>query len=207
MTPKRLECWYVGTMLVVIGWCVEIRDQEKNTGIWFKSVRDEHEGTPKFDGHPQLKHCFFVSIFGSKPWHPNRQKPWNAIVLGFMGASRSSSCPSWETCGIQETLLWLLGRETKGGEPVKMQIVKWEHPKDCKTDVLRFGALLASDFLWQNLGKPIENHRKHQELHLSTSTKDSISTLLTPRNQNVWKHLPRQNHDKRPFSQIWFCTY
>ena len=29
MTPKRLECWYVGTMLVVIGQCVEIRDQEK----------------------------------------------------------------------------------------------------------------------------------------------------------------------------------
>ena len=52
-----------------------------------------------------------------------------------------------------------------------MQIVKWEHPRDCKSDVFRFGAFLATDFSWQNLGKPIENRGKHQEFHLSHQQK------------------------------------
>lgn len=204
MRPKRLECWYVGTMLVVIGWCVEIRDQEKNTGIWFKSVRDEHEGTPKFDGHPQLKHCFF-SIFGSKPWHPNRQKPWSAIVLGVMGASRSSSCPSWETCRIQETLLWLLGRETKGGEPVKTYARNQSHAnrqvgtlEGLQKWCISFWCILGNRFLMAKFRKTHRKPRKtsgtspfniNKKLNLHPLDASKPKRLKTPAATKPWQTL------------------
>ena len=94
-----------------------------------------------------------------------------------MDASRSSSCPSWETCEIQQMLLWLLGPEKRWNrknichKPIfVMQMVKWETSEGVQRWYISFRCFIGKWFLMAKSTKTADGIRSFTSHRLETKT-------------------------------------